>query len=106
MATQKYILALKYHWLTKLYDPILDITMPERKIKSYLMEKADFKPEQRVLDFGCGSLTLSILAKKTHPSTEFIGVDVDEKILNIAREKGRQEGANVPVIRYDGSVLP
>ena len=105
-STPKYIPALKYHWLTKLYDPLLDITMPERKIKSYLIEKADFKPDQRVLDFGCGSLTLSILAKKIHPSTEFIGVDVDEKILNIAREKGRQEGANVPVIRYDGNVLP
>lgn len=106
MTSQKYIPALKYHWLTKLYDPILDITMPERKIKSYLIDKADFKPEQRVLDFGCGSLTLSILAKKHHPLTEFLGVDVDEKILNIAREKGRQEGINVPVIRYDGSVLP
>lgn len=106
MSTQKYIPALKYHWLTKLYDPIIDITMPERKIKSYLIEQADFKPGQRVLDFGCGSLTLSILAKKSHPTTEFVGVDIDEKILAIASEKGRREGANVPVIRYDGNVLP
>lgn len=106
MSTEKYIPALKYHWLTTLYDPILDITMPERKIKSYLINEADFKPEQRVLDFGCGSLTLSILAKKTHPATEFVGVDVDKKILQIAREKGRHEGVNVPVIHYDGSVLP
>lgn len=106
MATQNFIPALKYHWLTRLYDPILDITMPERKIKSYLIEKADFKPDHRVLDFGCGSLTLSILAKKACPSTEFIGVDVDEKVLDIARKKGRQEGVNIPVNRYDGSVLP
>lgn len=106
MAARKYIPALKYHWLTKLYDPILDMTMPEQKIKTFLIEKAGFKPEQRVLDFGCGSLTLSILAKKLHPGTEFVGVDVDEKILAIAREKGRQEGANIPVIKYDGHLLP
>lgn len=106
MATQQYIPALTYHWLTKLYDPILDITMPERKIKAYMIEEADFKPEQRVLDFGCGSLTLSILAKKSHPATEFVGVDVDEKILLIAREKATHEGVDIPAIRYDGSVLP
>ena len=28
-----YIPALKYHWLTKFYDPALSLTMPETKFK-------------------------------------------------------------------------
>lgn len=106
MTGQKYIPALKYHWLTKLYDPILQLTMPEQNIKSHLIERAEFKPGQRVLDFGCGSLTLSILAKKNHPETEFVGVDIDEKILTIAREKAKQARVDVPVLKYNGELLP
>lgn len=106
MGNRSYIPALKYHWLTKLYDPILQFTMPEDKIKTYLVTGAGFKDGEKILDFGCGSLTLSLLAKKAHPASEFFGVDVDDKILSIASEKSRSENLDVALIKYDGRILP
>ena len=50
-----YIPALMYHWLTKLYDLILQMTMPERKIKSLLLAHDNImagqanKPQEIVL---------------------------------------------------------
>ena len=101
-----YIPALKYNWLTKLYDPILQLTMPERKFKIALIDQMNIKPRDSILDFGCGSLTLSLIAKRQHPLSELFGVDVDSKILKIASEKLRRSGASIDIRRYDGDILP
>lgn len=83
---KNYIPALKYDWLTKVYDPVLQFTMPERKFKSALIRQMEIKPNDRILDFGCGSLTLSIMAAQRHPNSIFFGVDIDAKIISVARE--------------------
>lgn len=106
METTNYIPALKYHWLTKLYDPILQLTMPEREMKSALLSKANILPGQNILDFGCGSLTLSLMGKVMHPNTKFFGVDVDPKIITIAKAKVIKESQDVQVDLYDGQTLP
>ena len=46
---KNYILVLKYDWLTKVYDPILQLTMPERKYKTALINQMKIKPEDRVM---------------------------------------------------------
>ncbi|MBA4058477.1 MAG: methyltransferase type 11 [Marivirga sp.] len=103
---KNYIPALKYDWLTKIYDPVLQFTMPERKFKTALVNQMKIKPGDRVLDFGCGSLTLTIMAAKAHPQTEFFGVDVDEKILSIAKQKLNNTGIPIAIRQYDGNKLP
>ncbi len=72
----QYIPALKYKWLTQVYDKVLQITMPERKFKMTLINQMKIEPSQRFLDFGCGSLTLSIMAIEQHPQSEFFGVQL------------------------------
>jgi ubiquinone/menaquinone biosynthesis C-methylase UbiE len=104
--SKNYIPALKYDWLTKMYDPVLQLTMPERKFKSALIRQMEIKPNDRVLDFGCGSLTLSIMAAQMHPQTQFFGVDIDEKIISIAKEKLLKTGLPIEVQQYDGNRLP
>jgi ubiquinone/menaquinone biosynthesis C-methylase UbiE len=106
MTKEKYIPALKYHWLTKLYDPILQLTMPERKFKSALLDNAQLRQGQHVLDFGCGSLTLSLMGKILYPQTTFTGVDVDQKIIQIAKAKAAAQNITIPVDQYDGITLP
>lgn len=107
MAENKnYIPALKYDWLTKVYDPVLQFTMPEREFKSALIRQMEIKPNDRVLDFGCGSLTLTIMAAQKHPQAQFFGVDVDKKIISIAKEKLSKTGLSIEVQQYDGSKLP
>lgn len=104
--SKNYIPALKYDWLTKVYDPVLQLTMPERKFKTALIRQMEIKPNDRVLDFGCGSLTLSIMAAQMHPQTQFFGVDIDEKIISIAKEKLSKTGLSIEVQQYDGNRLP
>jgi ubiquinone/menaquinone biosynthesis C-methylase UbiE len=83
----KYISALSYDSLTPLYDLAIRLTMPESKFRRRLVKQADIREHHRVLDLGCGTGTLTILIKKTHPYTEVSGLDGDQKILDIARAK-------------------
>lgn len=103
---KNYIPALKYDWLTKMYDPVIQFTMPERNFKTALINQMKITSGHRVRDFGCGSLTLTIMAAKAHPQTEFFGVDVDEKILSIAKQKLDNTGISVAIQQYDGRKLP
>lgn len=106
MREKKFIPALKYDWLTKIYDPVVQATMPEDKFKNALIAQAAIKDNAHVLDFGCGSLTLSIMAKIIQPSAFIHAVDVDEKILKIASDKMKQTGEEIFIQRYDGRILP
>jgi len=103
---KNYIPALKYDWLTRIYDPVLQLTMPERKFKSALINQMKIQANNKVLDFGCGSLTLSIMAAQKHADAEFHGVDIDEKILSIAKKKLEKAGLTIQAKLYDGGKLP
>lgn len=86
MVQQKYIPALRYNWLTKIYNPVVAFTLPELKFKSALIKQASILPHHKVLDFGIGTATLSLLLSKKQPDCYIEGVDVDEKVLKIAKE--------------------
>lgn len=106
MRDKGFIPALKYDWLTKVYDPVIQATMPEDKFKNALIDQAAIAPNAYVLDFGCGSLTLSLMAKKKVPSAYIHAVDVDHKILKIAAEKQKMLGEEIFIQRYEGRILP
>lgn len=102
----KYIPALKYDWLTNVYDPVLQFTMPERKFKNALIDEMRIRPRYQILDFGCGSLTLSIMAVRAYPEASFYAVDIDDKILAIAETKMKSADMSVKIQQYDGGKLP
>ena len=87
----KFIPALGNDLLTPLYDPLLWF-MRESRFKTDLIEQAQISNGNRVLDVGCGTGTLAIMAKQLHPETEVIGIDADSKILGIARAKAARIG--------------
>lgn len=91
----QYIPALSFDWLTPLYDPLVRWLMPESKFKGRLVEQARVRAGQRVLDIGCGTATLTILLKRTHPGAEVFGLDGDAKILEIARRKAARAGVEI-----------
>jgi trans-aconitate methyltransferase len=70
----KYIPALRYRWLTSLYDPIVRWAIRESTVKGQLVNQADIALKQKVLDLGCGTATLTILLKQTYPEAEVIGL--------------------------------
>ena len=97
----KYIPALGYNWATSLYDPILAVTMREPVFRPRFVKQAAVEPGHKVLDLACGTGTLTILLKHTHPAAEVVGVDGDSKVLRIAQAKAVAAGAS---IQFDQSL--
>ncbi len=104
--TNNYIPALKYDWLTRFYDPILNLTMPEKKFKAALILQAGIEEHHKVLDFGCGSATLSMMAKQMSPNAKISGVDIDPNNIAIAKSKISEFQTDIHIDKYDGVVLP
>jgi cyclopropane fatty-acyl-phospholipid synthase-like methyltransferase len=86
---KSYIPALRFHALTKLYDRVIGATLKEDEFRRRLLEQARIRPGHRVLDLGCGTGTFAVLVKQSVPEAEVIGLDGDENVLSIAREKAR-----------------
>jgi ubiquinone/menaquinone biosynthesis C-methylase UbiE len=81
-------------WLLPLYDPFTGLLGLDRARRSLLLQ-SDLRPGHRVLDIGCGTGSLAVLAKQLFPDVEVIGVDPDEKALARATRKARRVGAPI-----------
>jgi ubiquinone/menaquinone biosynthesis C-methylase UbiE len=91
----RYIPALRFHWLTPLYDLALRWLMREAEIKRFLVEQMALRPGMHVLDLGCGTGTLTIMIQQLHPDVEVTGIDGDPEVLAIAREKAAGAGVSI-----------
>lgn len=102
----RYIPAFSYGWLTAPYDLITRLTMREFTFKRRLVDQARITKGERVLDLGCGTATLTILIKESHPEAEVIGLDGDPKVLEIARTKTARAGLDITLERGIAFELP
>lgn len=84
-----YIPALRFKWLTPLYDPLLKWVMREETFKRKLTRQANIQPGMKVLDLGCGTGTLTLMLRNSYPEAEITGMDGDPQVLDIARQKAR-----------------
>lgn len=101
-----YIPALSHDWLTPLYDTLIRLTLPEATFKRRLITEARIESNQRVLDLGCGTATLTLLIKSLHPDVIVLGSDGDEKILQIGRRKIEKAGLEVTLSQAMAFNLP
>lgn len=90
-----YVPALRFHALTRFYDRLLGATTKEEKFRRLLLEQANVRPDQRVLDLGCGTGTFAILTKLAVPTAEVVGLDADERVLALARKKAEARGVSI-----------
>lgn len=84
--------ALAYAPLTALYDPVVRLTTRESVFKAELLRQANLKPDERVLDLGCGTATLTIAAQRAQPQATIVGLDGDPDILRRAAAKATGDG--------------
>jgi len=94
----KYIPALRFGWLTPIYDPVLRRMMPEVALKQRLIAQAQIAAGQRVLDLGAGTGTLTVMIKQACWDADVVGLDGDPKVLVIALDKATVAGV---AIRFD-----
>jgi ubiquinone/menaquinone biosynthesis C-methylase UbiE len=101
-----YIPALSFDWLTPLYDPLQQWIFNESSFKRQLVDQAQMKPGHYVLDLGCGSGTLTILAKQGCPAAMVVGLDGDDQILAIAQAKVRKARTAISLVQGMAFELP
>jgi cyclopropane fatty-acyl-phospholipid synthase-like methyltransferase len=106
MKADSYIPALSHDWLTPLYDKLIGWTMPEATFKRHLIKQATIQNGHRILDVGCGTATLTLMIKKTHPEAIVVGVDGDANILRIAKGKAARADLDITLDEAMGFDLP
>jgi ubiquinone/menaquinone biosynthesis C-methylase UbiE len=104
-AERNYLPAMGKRWLLPLYDPLLRLLGAD-KTKRRLIEQAEIKSGFRVLDIGCGTGSLAVLIKRSHPEVEVIGVDPDPAALSISERKANRAGLSIEFDRGFSDHLP
>ncbi len=102
----KFIPALGFNLLTPFYDLVMRLTMRELTFKRRLVEEMRIEKSHRVLDLGCGTATLTVLIKRTYPEVEITGIDIDPKILYIAKSKAKKAGVDIKLEQGSAFELP
>jgi ubiquinone/menaquinone biosynthesis C-methylase UbiE len=103
--SQPFVPALGSDWLTPFYDGFAWL-LGEGTMKRRLIEQAGIAPGHDVLDLGCGTGTLALMIKRMHPGAEVSGVDIDPKILAIARGKVAAAGVDVRLVEGSATAPP
>ncbi len=98
--------ALGKDWLTPFFDVLLAMVGLGKALTARVLERADIQDGERVLDVGCGTATLLIAAKSRSPLAQMVGVDTDERVLQIARKKIVQHQVEVEVEQAGAEQLP
>ena len=105
MNRKENIRPLTVGFLTPFYDSVIKIFAFEKfyqKIASQIPQNKTV----HILDVGCGTANLAIAIKKRSPKAEILGIDPDEKILKIAKEKIKKEKLDIKLIKAFAQKLP
>ena len=89
-----YLSAAGRDWLLPFYDivtKLLGVQAFHRK----LIDQAVISSAHRVLEIGCGTGSLAILAKQLNPGADVVGMDPDPKALARARRKAQRTGTTI-----------
>ena len=101
-----YIPALRFRALTPWYDFIIQATIRERAFKSRLIQSASIRPQDHILDLGCGTGTLTLLLKSQNPAASVAAIDADPQILGLARDKASRAGLDIGFHQVMSEALP
>jgi ubiquinone/menaquinone biosynthesis C-methylase UbiE len=88
-AEPPYIPAARWRIFSRLYDPILAVTMREKRFRAQMLERveADLPSGGTAVDVGCGTGTFALALAARRADAKVVGIDGDAEILGLARAK-------------------
>ena len=92
--------------LTPFFDFLIEVVGLGTSFKKKVLERTQLKNGERLLDVGCGTATLLIAAKSRYPDSQVIGIDADDRVLDIARKKIQDNNLEVEVVQARAEQLP
>lgn len=96
MTEQTFTPALGRFAPTRLYDPVVGL-LRERLWRGLAVMHAAPRPDDLVLDVGCGTGSLTLLLNRVEPRARVVGVDPDPEVLALARRKARDRGVGAGI---------
>lgn len=84
-----YTPALGMKWLSPFYDAAIAASTREGRWRSALVAAIDPRPNQVILDIGCGTGSLLRELDAACPEAHYIGIDPDPDMIGRARQKNR-----------------
>lgn len=106
MNGDRYVRALRFRGLTRFYDVLIGAFLKEDRFRRLLVEQADLRPGHAVVDVGCGTGTLAVLVKRSHPEVRVAGLDGDPEILRLAAAKARAAGVVIELVHGAAQAPP
>lgn len=100
-----YLPAASRDFLLPLCDPLTKL-VGGRRLQQELLTQADLQPGHVVLDAGCGTGTLAVSIKQTHPGVDVTALDPDPRALAQVDRKAGRAGVAVRVERGHADALP
>jgi ubiquinone/menaquinone biosynthesis C-methylase UbiE len=104
-AERTYVPAAGHDWALPLYDPIVTLLGGNRTRKA-LVDRARLAPGQRVLEIGCGTGSLLLQIKRSHPDVEVVGFDPDPKALARAKRKAERAAVALQLDQASSDDMP
>ncbi|MFI7425046.1 class I SAM-dependent methyltransferase [Nonomuraea sp. NPDC049684] len=93
MSQQTFTPALGRLKFTRLYDPVVALTR-ERLWRSLVAMHVAPRPDETIVDVGCGTGSQAVLLHRLEPRARIVGVDPDPETLAQARRKSRASGTS------------
>jgi ubiquinone/menaquinone biosynthesis C-methylase UbiE len=104
-SARSYLPAAGHDWSLPLYDPLVKLLGGDRVLRT-LLDQAELRPGMRVVDVGCGTGTLAVMAKRRYSDVDVVGVDPDLKALARAKRKAQRTAVSIQFDRGFGDALP
>ncbi|CCH03586.1 methyltransferase type 11 (plasmid) [Fibrella aestuarina BUZ 2] len=98
--------ALRWNGLTQFYDLVMALTMQENRFRTLMLDPIRALTPRYVLDVGCGTGTQALLLHRLFPNANIFGLDGDEAVLELARQKHAVAGWPVTLEQGLSTALP
>lgn len=85
---------ISWAWFYDIFTTVFFAGMVQKMMKS-TVKLANIQSDEKVLDVGCGTGTLAVLAKQTTKDAEINGIDASPEMIARAQQKAKQKQLDV-----------